>query len=751
MAEQLKKRLSRIVSISIPDDPDLQCNFFGWRPKWLQIFNNMKVFMLCFVTLGIFRGISHSYFSAMLPSIEKRFGFSSQSVGTVKAMSDVSHLMSALFIAHFGGAGHRPRWIAGGSLLVGLGFLLMAATEIFFPASNISSLATVLFTSSDKNEPLCNASRNESMHGAVDCRKRNDDHIGPLIVLGVAEFIMGLGSTASMILGMPFVDDNVQNKNSPFYFAVSFSGFIFGPVIGLALSAAFNTIYFDFSHPDFRPSDPRWISAWYLGFIISGLGTCLMGLVVSCFPSAIAQTKKHLFARKNAEAKAKEIELAKNGETGVAIVQSKNPARTVHKAKPVTLKDLPINLKRLFTNSIYITKLGGQLLSAFALSGYMSFMQKFLKEQYHLPQSTTNLAGGLPPIFAGFLGIAIGSLIIRHFKLRPKNVCLLMAASSFIASACYFSVIGMGCEKQYIIGVDDVSDPYNITGEDLCVNSHACNCIDFQFSPVCDTETGKTYVSACVAGCRGARRRNGTKYYSDCACTGGGNGTNGTTSTRAHELYVLKMAGRKSNHTGHGRSVIRGGVCPKSCPNFIYYVVAMGIAKFFMGIPMSGILMIQFRVVDVDLKSLASGVSTVIMSVFGHLPAPIVIGKLIDSACRLWQTNKCGERGACWSYNVAEFRVKLHVIVGVARLINCLIEIIIAYKVRNLSFDRNIIETVEPSPDSSKTSSQIDLVPSPEEATAVSGPAEYNRDAQRAEILQEARRKSIFIPDGVVS
>ena len=34
-------------------------------------------------------GISFSYFSAMLPSIEKRFGFSSQSIGTVKAMSDV--------------------------------------------------------------------------------------------------------------------------------------------------------------------------------------------------------------------------------------------------------------------------------------------------------------------------------------------------------------------------------------------------------------------------------------------------------------------------------------------------------------------------------------------------------------------------------------------------------------------------------------------------------------------------------------
>ena len=58
------------------------------------------------------------------------------------------------------------------------------------------------------------------------------------------------------------------------------------------------------------------------------------------------------------------------------------------------------------------------------------------------------------------LGVGLGSIFIRHYKLRPVQVCYLMAGSSLIMSACFFSVIGMGCAKQLLIGVDDVLDPY---------------------------------------------------------------------------------------------------------------------------------------------------------------------------------------------------------------------------------------------------------------------------------------------------
>ena len=63
---------------------------------------------------------------------------------------------------------------------------------------------------------------------------------------------------------------------------------------------------------------------------------------------------------------------------------------------------------------------------------------------------------------AGVCGIAFGSLIIRYFRLRPRSVCLMMASASLVASACYFSVLGLGCDRQNIVGVDDVANPYNM-------------------------------------------------------------------------------------------------------------------------------------------------------------------------------------------------------------------------------------------------------------------------------------------------
>lgn len=84
-----------------------------------------------------------------------------------------------------------------------------------------------------------------------------------------------------------------------------------------------------------------------------------------------------------------------------------------------------------------------------------------------------------------------------------------------------------------------------------------------------------------------------------------------------------------------------------------------------------------FSVVDYDLKSLANAVSMVLMAACGQLPAPIVIGKLIDSACRLWQKDSCGGRGACWIYNADDFRWKLHVAVGACRIVTSFIDLLV--------------------------------------------------------------------------
>ena len=50
-----------------------------------------------------FTGMSNSYFSSVIPSIERRFNLSSKMMGLILSVNDVGHVLVALIVGHFGG------------------------------------------------------------------------------------------------------------------------------------------------------------------------------------------------------------------------------------------------------------------------------------------------------------------------------------------------------------------------------------------------------------------------------------------------------------------------------------------------------------------------------------------------------------------------------------------------------------------------------------------------------------------------
>lgn len=67
----------------------------------------------------------------------------------------------------------------------------------------------------------------------------------------------------------------------------------------------------------------------------------------------------------------------------------------------------------------------------------------------------------------------------------------------------------------------DVATPWNnftsSLAEESCFSS--CQCDYVKYSPVCGQEDGRTYISACHAGCKSQRKdENGKKVFSDCSC-----------------------------------------------------------------------------------------------------------------------------------------------------------------------------------------------------------------------------------------
>jgi len=68
-------------SLDDETDVDYQCGIGAFKPQWIQKFATKKAFMVVFTLLGVIQGMTWSYFTATISTLEKRFKISSQTAG----------------------------------------------------------------------------------------------------------------------------------------------------------------------------------------------------------------------------------------------------------------------------------------------------------------------------------------------------------------------------------------------------------------------------------------------------------------------------------------------------------------------------------------------------------------------------------------------------------------------------------------------------------------------------------------------
>lgn len=56
----------------------------------------------------------------VLPSIERRFGFSSKELGVIASANDIAALLLVVPISFYGGYGNKIKWMGGGAVFVGM-------------------------------------------------------------------------------------------------------------------------------------------------------------------------------------------------------------------------------------------------------------------------------------------------------------------------------------------------------------------------------------------------------------------------------------------------------------------------------------------------------------------------------------------------------------------------------------------------------------------------------------------------------
>lgn len=183
---------------------------------------------------------------------------------------------------------------------------------------------------------------------------------------------------------------------------------------------------------------------------------------------------------------------------------------------------------------------------------------------------------------------------------------------------------------------------YSYASFDPICNTTMCNCNSDKFAPICGQD-GKTYLSACHAGCRNYTERDGKIVeFSDCLCL-----------ANEYESGQLEFDGDFS----YGNATI--GYCDVQCSNFIWYIILFSIFVFIHSTSEVGSMLLILRCVHPRDKAMALGLIQFAIGLFGNVPCPIVYGAVVDSACLVWKM-ACGEKGACGLYDSNVFRMFFH-------------------------------------------------------------------------------------------
>lgn len=579
---------------STESDDETKCGISECKPSWLQRFANPKVYLVNFCILGVLQGAYFTYFVGIVTTLEKRYAFESKVSGIIMIADNLSPIIISLLIGYFGGQAHRPRWIASGMLMVILSCFLSAA-PYFIYGPIINSGNDINFLIKPKHE-FC-----DSESTKVNCDSTELSATIPAVsIFFIASFINGFGYTAFYTIGTPYLDDNVKKKNSPLYFSAMFALRIFGPSVGFLLSSFCLKFYENpFYDPGFPHEDPRWIGAWWMGFLILGVLLLLVSIPMFMFPRRLPGSPETSIK--------KDMEMPK-------------------------FKDLPGALMKLLKNPILVCLTIGATLQINSYLGYFVFMPKYMESQYRQSASSASLFSGSTSIIAMIIGILLGGAIIRKFQPRPRYLIAYMIFVDCFAVFGLLTNMLIGCPAPYMSGTKRVDNEIQLYNE---CNSH-CGCTRHVFEPICGSDEQSTFFSPCFAGCTGINDTLQPNVFTNCSC-----------------------AFNISGYLPPNVEETNEGYCDLDCNMFIPYIIILSISKFISSTGRVGSTLITLRCVNPEDKSFALGAIGTILSAFAFIPYPLIFGALTDEACMVWEES-CGTTGNCWLYDPEKFRYYLH-------------------------------------------------------------------------------------------
>ncbi|XP_034032430.1 solute carrier organic anion transporter family member 3A1 isoform X1 [Thalassophryne amazonica] len=622
---QVKKK-HRDTERSAGDIPDRD----GLRAK-SSCFSNIKIFLISECALMLAQGTVGAYLVSVLTTLERRFNLQSADVGVIASSFEIGNLALILFVSYFGAKAHRPRLIGCGGIVMALGALLSALPEFLTNQYEIGERT-------DLGRDVCYNGSNAAALEAEDklCANKANTNMMYLLLIG-AQVLLGIGATPVQPLGVSYIDDHVKKKDSSLYIGILFSTLVFGPACGFILGSLCTKFYVDAifigtSQLGITPDDPRWIGAWWAGFLLCGALLFFSALLMFGFPQSLPTRDRE------DETESEQVMLPPSLSADCETPKPSNGAMCNY--EPATsatccqqLRVIPKVTKHLLSNPVFTCIILAACMEIAVVAGFAAFLAKYLEQQFNLTTTSANQLLGMTAIPCACLGIFMGGLLVKKLNLSALGAIRMAMLVNLISTACYISFLFLGCNTGPVAGVTVAygnETEVEQKPEAQCI-SH-CYCVTSSISPVCGSN-GVTYLSACFAGC--------TRSLSPR-----------TSSTISQNLTGCTCISPESE-----LATALPGKCPtEGCREvFLIFLCVICICSLVGAMAQTPSVIILIRTVSPELKSYALGVLFLLLRLLGFIPPPLIFGAGIDSTCLFWSSD-CGDRGACLLYDNITYR-----------------------------------------------------------------------------------------------